>query len=57
MIAHFYEIGGGTRKPTNAEIDYFMKMADLDGDGKIDYEEFALFIKKLVAASKGKSDA
>ena len=32
-------------------------MADIDGDGKIDYEEFALFIKKLVAASKGKSDA
>ena len=28
-------------------------MADIDGDGKIDYEEFALFIKKLVAASKG----
>ena len=34
-----------------------MKMADIDGNGKIDYEEFALFTKKVGAVGKGKSDA
>ena len=52
MIHHLYQLGGRTRKPSDTEIAHFMKMADIDGDGKIDYEEFALFIKKLVAASK-----
>ena len=31
-----------------------MKMADIDGNGKIDFEEFALFMKKLGAVGRGK---
>ena len=57
MIHHLYQQGGRTRKPSDTEIAHFMKMADIDGDGKIDYEEFVLFMKKLEAAGKRKSDA
>ena len=57
MIHHLYQLGGRTRKPSDTEIAHFMKMADIDGDGKIDYEEFVLFMKKLEAAGKRKSDA
>ena len=57
MIHHLYQLGGRTRKPSDTEIAHFMKMADIDGDGKIDFEEFVLFMKKLEAAGKRKSDA
>ena len=39
---------------TDKQVAEFMKMADIDGNGKIDYEEFALFMKKVEAAGKGK---
>ena len=55
MMNDFFS--GSTDKPTDKQIAQWMKVADINGDGKIDYDEFALFIKKLVAASKGKSDA
>ena len=42
---------------TDKQVAEFMKMADIDGNGKIDYEEFARFMKKVEAAGKGKSDA
>ena len=29
-------------------------MADIDGDGKIDFEEFVLFMKKLEAIREGR---
>ena len=54
MIHHLYQLGGRTRKPTDTEIAHFMKMADIDGDGKIDFEEFVLFMKKLEAIREGR---
>ena len=57
MIHDLYQQSGRTRKPTDIEIARVMKMADIDGDGKIDFEEFVLFMKKLDAAGKRKSDA
>ena len=54
MIHHFYQQGGSTRKPTDTEIAHFMNMADIDGDGKIDFEEFVLFMKKLEAIRQGR---
>ena len=53
-IHYFYQQGGSTRKPTDTEIAHFMKMADIDGDGKIDFEEFVLFMKKLEAIREGR---
>ena len=55
MMNDFFS--GSTDKPTDKQIAQWMKMADINGDGKIDYEEFALFMKKVEAAGKGKSDA
>ena len=61
MIHYLYQESGRTRKPTDIEIARVMKMADIDGDGKIDFEEFVLFMKNLAtnleAAGKRKSDA
>ena len=54
MIHHLYQLGGRTRKPSDTEIAHFMKMADIDGDGKIDFEEFVLFMKKLEAIREGR---
>lgn len=51
MIHHFYQLGGHTNEPTDKQIAHLMKMADIDGDGKINYEEFVLFMKKLAAAA------
>ena len=40
---------------TDKELTQLMKMADIDGNGKIDYEEFALFMKKLGGGQKARA--
>ena len=48
-------IPAGNQASTEEQLDAVFERWDTDGNGKIDYEEFALFMKKLGGAvGKGK---
>ena len=47
LVKHWHE-SGITKQPSQKDLDEFWTMLDLDGNGKVEFEEFKVFMLKIM---------